>query len=156
MKKEEKSIKELVDSILESDELFLVDVSVSGVKGASKVKVLIDGDKGFDIDACAQVSRSLSEALENKNLMEGKYILEVSSPGVDFPLKFRRQYIKNKGRKLRITLQNNKEVQGKLIDVKEESLLIAAEKKEKKKAVLNEMDIPFENIKESKVIILFK
>lgn len=91
----------ITERIITNPEIFLVEVLVSD-KAKQKIVVLLDGDKGVDIDQCAEVSRQLGEIIEAELLIEDAYILEVSSPGLDFPLKFPRQYTANIGRMLRV------------------------------------------------------
>ena len=57
-----------------------------GNVGNQKVLVLIDGDEGVNIDDCSKISRKVGPILEEGDFMPGKYLLEVSSPGLDHPL----------------------------------------------------------------------
>jgi ribosome maturation factor RimP len=86
----------------------------------------------------------------------------VGSPGLDQPLKLKRQYDKNVGRKLSVMLTDNSIKTGKLEQVKPESILIQAEEKEiktngkpGKKIVIVPVEIPFSNIKKSNVVVSF-
>ncbi len=87
--------------IIENPEIFVVDILITD-KSKQRIVVLLDGDKGVDIDQCADVSRKLGDIIETENIIEDAYILEVSSPGLDFPLKFPRQYLSNMGRTLKV------------------------------------------------------
>ncbi len=81
-------------------ELDLEDVSVSAVGRRSIVRVIVDGDDGVDLDAVAEVSRAVSEALDTESGVgfTGPYVLEVSSPGVDRPLTEQRHWRRAIGR----------------------------------------------------------
>lgn len=96
---------------------------------AGKRKVLrlfIDKPEGVNIDDCSNVSRHLSDALDlDPELIEGAYTLEVSSPGLDRPLKSDADFTRNKGRLLRVTRSTGKPVTGKLVDVDETNLTLA-------------------------------
>jgi ribosome maturation factor RimP len=91
----------ITEKIITNPEIFLVEVIVAD-KVKKKIMVLLDGDKGVDIDECAKVSRQLGEIIEAENIIEDAYLLEVSSPGLDFPLKLQRQYVANIGRNLKV------------------------------------------------------
>ena len=91
----------ITEKIITNPEIFVVEVLVVD-KTKKKIMVLLDGDKGVDIDECAKVSRQLGEIIEAENIIEDAYILEVSSPGLDFPLKLQRQYVANIGRNLKV------------------------------------------------------
>jgi len=144
-------IKEQIGKIIEEDNsLFLVDLVLKGHQGNQRLTVELDGDEGLPIETCASVSRQLSNWLEEENIISGKFILEVSSPGADKPLKNIRQYKKHLGRELKITTTEGYELQGELAGVVGETLKI----KEKKN--LEPQEVPFEKIKSSNVIISFK
>lgn len=152
-----KAIGELVKKYLPDDSHFLVEVKLEDVAGKTKVLILIDADQGVTIQACAKVSRSVSEELEANETMGDAYILEVSSPGVDFPLNTQRQYQKNIGRELKLTLNSGPEVLGQLLGIDEEKVKVLVKKKEKgKKATEEEVFIPFAEIKKSIVQVSFK
>lgn len=147
-------IEELVLKHLNKD-LFLVELKVSGGKNPQKVTVLIDSDKGVSIDECASVSRSLSADIEELELIDGKYILDVSSPGVDQPLKLQRQYQKNIGRNVKVLTLEGEEVKGKLKSVNDEGVTLSRKPSKKVKEAVEDF-IPFDRIKYTKVIISFK
>jgi ribosome maturation factor RimP len=111
------TIEEIAEKHLPDDTHFVVDVQVQEKGSKSQVKILIDSDSGLKIDTCAKVSRLVAEEIEAKELFAEAYILEVSSPGVDFPLSSRRQYAKNIGRTLKIYLEDGKELEGELLSV---------------------------------------
>jgi len=99
----------------------------------------------------------VSGEIEALELIDSAYRIEVSSPGVDFPLSSERQYRKNFGRELKVFLQDGKELKGKLIAVSESGIVLEAKMKEKgKKAVLQEVNVAFEDIKKSVVQVSFK
>jgi ribosome maturation factor RimP len=152
-----KYIEDLVEGYLaDKPDLFLVDVVVSGSNKKNKVLVLIDGDNGVSIDQCALLSRKLSAELEEKDIMVGAYRLEVSSPGVEFPLKFKRQYPKHIGRKVKVNLQDGSEKTGKLLELGDEAIKLEEEIKEGKKARWQEVEIKHDDIKNMIVLVSFK
>ena len=137
--------------------LFLVNVVASAGTGPRKVVVHIDGDQGVPIDVCAEMSRALSHRLDEEELIDDKYTLEVSSPGLSQPLLLRRQYVKNVGRHVKVVLTDDQTVQGELLAVDEEQITVAEKKGgSKKKPILQERRIPFSEIKKTNVLVIFK
>lgn len=94
------NITEIVESVLQDYDVFLVDLEVKGSEKKTLISVYLDHeDSGLNIDTCAKISREISFLIESKGLIEDKYTLNVSSPGLDRPLKDQKQYKKNIGRK---------------------------------------------------------
>ena len=86
---------------------------------------LVEQDMFRAIDDCSSVSRHLSDALDlDPEIIEGAYTLEVSSPGLDRPLKSVADFTRNIGRFLRVTRSTGKPVTGKLKAADEESLTL--------------------------------
>lgn len=134
---------------------FVVDVIVTAKNGPGKVLVLVDGDEGISIDDCAEISRQLSKLLDESQLINDKYMLEVSTPGVDQPLKLKRQYKKHIGRTLKIKTAENL-VDGKLIAVDEDKITLNQEVGTGKKKETVTLDIPFDQIEKTFVVVSFK
>lgn len=151
------TIEEIVEKHLPDEEHFVVEVQL--VENATKpqLKILIDADKGVSIDTCAFISRQVGEEIEAKELLADAYVLEVSSPGVDYPLSSKRQYLKNVGRKLKVTLTDGRETEGELLSVGPSDIKLKVVKKEKgKKATEEEVEFTLEEIKKSIVLVSFK
>lgn len=136
-------------------ELFLVEVVITGAARRQKVMVLLDGDQGVTIEQCSKLSRKISAALEEKELFEGAWFLEVSSPGVDFPLKFQRQYPKHIGRRLKVVKNDGSEVIGPLLEVTAAGIRVNAETKIKKQTQHNEVFIEHDSIQRVSVLVSF-
>ncbi len=149
------SLKEKVENIITpllSEEYYLVDVIVSVSKIRTKISVYIDSDEGIGIDACGQLSHQIGEALDTE--IEDKYVLEVSSPGAESPLKFARQYTKNINRTLKIITLEGEEIKGLLLSVNGENLEIKPEAK--KKQIVENRIVSLNHIKDAKVVLSFK
>lgn len=147
--------KWLVDIL--GEQHFAVDVQFVQRKPTSKLLILLDGDAGVGIDKCVEVSRALSELIDEADLIPNAYTLEVSSPGVDRPLTALRQYPQHIGRTLRLEIDadNEKEmeiVQGKLLSVQTDTLQIEISKKKK---TAETADIAFSTIKKATVVVEF-
>jgi ribosome maturation factor RimP len=149
-------IVDLVEKNLPDAEHFIVEVKIEREADKTKVLVLVDADQGMTIAACAKLSRALSGELETNELLEEAYTLEVSSPGLDYPLTEKRQYLKNQGRLLKAYLVSGEEILGKLKEVEELGIKLGVTKKEKgKKSVEEERIVPFIEIKKSIVQVSF-
>ncbi len=134
---------------------FLIEIKL---RGKQKLEVFVDSDSGITFEKCTRISRYLEEHIEANQLLDEKYVLEVSSPGVGRPLKLKRQYHKNIGRTLEVKLKDwDKPKKGDLVRVNEagivlqETVTIKEGKKKRKEKV--EVDIPFDAIEQSIVKI---
>src|SRR5579883_2155667 len=109
-------IEQLVDETLAAEpQYFRVQVKI---KPVNNVKVFIDGDNGISIEKCVQFNRSLYKKIEETGLFPaGEFSLEVSSPGVDEPLKLHRQYNRNIGRTVEVVFNDGSKKTGKLVQV---------------------------------------
>ncbi len=139
--------------ISDEPDLFLVEVRV---KPTNNIKVFIDGDKGIPIDKLVQFNRKLYRQLEEENTFPaGDFSLEVSSPGLDEPLKLFRQYQKNVGRFVEVTDKEGARTEGKLLGVSESGIVVEETKGKGKKMETVSHTIPFQHIKTTKIQIKF-
>jgi ribosome maturation factor RimP len=143
-------IEQLVDKLLlPESEYFKVQVKI---KPTNNVKVYLDGDNGISIEKCVMFNRKLYKSIEETNLFpEGDFSLEVSSPGVDEPLKLKRQYAKNLGRFVEIVFVDGSKKEGKLLEVAGEDVIIEQSSGKGKKTAIEQIVIPFNNIKTTTV-----
>lgn len=146
----------IANELLDDETHFIVDVKVSTTKGPRKISVLLDGEQGINIDDCVKLSRALGEVIEERDLVDAAYTLEVSSPGVDHPLTTPRQYKKNIGRVVKVTMTDGKTYKGELKEFNDTSLLIKETKGKGKKKEIKEVEIPLSDIKKTIVQISFK
>ena len=147
-------ITEIAQSKLTDESQFIVDVVASLRSGTKKVVVIVDGDTGVTIDDITNLSRAISAELDEQPLIEDNYTLEVGTPGLDQPLKMKRQYYKNIGRELKVSTTDKEIVQGLLTEVSEERIVL--EVKEGKKKEINRTELPFSQIEKSIVMVSFK
>jgi ribosome maturation factor RimP len=148
------NVGQLVNQFLESEPgYFLVEVKI---KATNNIKVFIDGDKGISIEKCVQFNRQLYKIIENSGLFSpGNFSLEVSSPGVDKPLKLQRQYLKNTGRNVEVLFNDGSVKSGRLLQVSNEDIILEETVGKGKKAETRQLVIPFSNIKTTIVQIEF-
>ena len=149
-------VRELAQNCLVDESQFLIEVIISSKAGPRRVLVILDGDKGVTIETCAKVSRALSNALDESALIDDNYTLEVTTPGLDHPLKLKRQYYKNVGRGFKVHTKDKALMQGTLAEVDEERIVLKQEVKEGKKTEVKTIEIPFEQIEKAFVMVSFK
>ena len=156
-------VRELAQNCLTDESQFLVEVIFTSKAGPRRVLVILDGDKGVTIETCAKVSRALSNAMDECGLIDENYTLEVTTPGLDHPLKLKRQYYKNVGRGFKVHIKDKTMVQGTLAAVDEQKITLTQEVKEGNlpagrhgKTELKSIEIQFENIEKAFVMVSFK
>jgi len=129
----------------------LVDCETS--PGGRLVRVFIDKPGGVDVEDCASVSNHLTHLFAVEGVAYER--LEVSSPGLDEPLKLLRQYRKNIGRQVELVLQDGTKKEGRLMEVSEDGIIVEETRgKNKKKEVINHTFL-FDNIKTTKIQVVF-
>jgi ribosome maturation factor RimP len=147
-------IEQLVDQMLaEYPEYFRTSIKI---KPTNNVKVFIDGDQGITIERCVKFNRQLYKMIEETGMYpEGEFSLEVSSPGLTEPFVTHRQYLKNVGRDVEVLFADGTKKEGKLLQVAEADIILEHTEGKGKKAVTQQLVIPFENIKTTTVQIKF-
>ena len=147
-------IKGIIEELLQEEpSYFCVEIKI---KPTNNIKVFLDGDNGLPIEKCTFLNRKLYRVIEEEAWFpEGDFSLEVSSPGVDEPLLLKRQYTKNIGRKVLVTLLDGSEKEGTLTAVGENDITIEWTEGKGKKAVQQQLQIIFEHIKSTIVQIQF-
>lgn len=139
--------------IAEDADVFVVEIRI---KPTNNIKVFLDADAGISIDRLIRFNRRLYKDLEESNLFpEGDFSLEVSSPGLDEPLKLFRQYQKNIGRFVEVTSLDGLKREGKLLAAVEESITVEEEKGKGKKKEIVEHIIPVSEIKSTVIQVKF-
>ncbi|HWJ26632.1 MAG TPA: hypothetical protein VNS32_08810 [Flavisolibacter sp.] len=148
------TIEGKINSLIEGHPThFLVEVRI---KPTNNVKVFIDADEGVHLSDLIQYNRKLYKLLEESALFpDGDFSLEVSSPGLDEPLKLFRQYKNNIGRYVDVTLNDASKKEGKLIDATEDGIVIETESGKGKKKEIKKETILFTDIKTTKIQIKF-
>jgi len=143
----------LNDLLAQNSEDFLVSVKV---KPTNNIKIFIDSEEGMSIEKCVRYNRRLYAQIEEKEMFpDGNFSLEISSPGVDEPLKLHRQYVKNIGRHVLVTFNDLTEKEGKLLEVTETDIIIENTTGKGKKLETHQHVIPLENIKTTVVQVQF-
>jgi len=147
-------IEEKVNALLANHPShFLVEIRI---KPTNNVKVFVDADEGVILSDLIEYNRKLYRQLEESSLFpDGDFSLEVSSPGLDEPLKLLRQYKKNIGRFVDITLKDSTKKEGKLVEATEDGIVIETETGKGKKKETKQESILFDQIKNTKIQVKF-
>lgn len=143
-------IEHILTPILEKHEYFLVAFVIREESRNWLLEIFVDNLKGVSTDDCAKISSELSSLIDEEGIIESKYRLDVSSPGLGRPLIFIQQFPKHLNRQFKITYTESdqtKKITGKLVDVSDNVLSI-----EQDKEILK---INFNLVKKAKVVISF-
>ncbi len=144
------NIVRISNEIAEKLNFFVIDITFRGDNRKKIIEVFVDAEKNIDADNLAEISREINSVIEEQDLIQQAYRLDVSTPGVDRPLKFLKQFPKHINRNFEVTYKNGDEtrtITGKLLSVEREELMFLSDKKE--------ILIEFKNITTAKVIISF-
>jgi ribosome maturation factor RimP len=98
----EDRVRHMVEEVIQDTPVFLVDLSIRGRKGSQILDIFVESDEVLDVKELARISREVGFLLDTEDVMPGRYSLNVSSPGLDRPLKLPRQFRKNVKRTLRV------------------------------------------------------
>jgi len=147
-------VKQKINELLaEHPTHFLVEIRI---KPTNNFKVFIDADEGVNLAVLIEYNRKLYKFIEENSLYpDGDFSLEVSSPGLDEPLKLNRQYKKNIGRFVDVLLNDTTKKEGKLIEATEDGIIIEYELGKGKKKEIKQETILFTDIKHTKIQIKF-
>lgn len=123
----ETKVLEIAENILKNTDIEIFDVEY--VKERDwYLRIYIDKENGIDHNDCQKVSELIEKELDDKDLIKNPYILEVSSPGLDRPLKKPKDFLREIGKKIDVTLfapiNGEKEITGVLISYNENILTI--------------------------------
>ena len=119
------SLSALLSPVVSGLGLDLEQVEVTAAGRRRRVCVVIDRDGGVDLDAVADVSKAVSEALDASGALgDSPYVLEVTSPGVDRPLTEQRHWRRAIGRLVACRLTDGVAIDGRIIDCTDDSVTI--------------------------------
>ncbi|WP_373896043.1 ribosome maturation factor RimP [Virgibacillus natechei] len=150
-----KTTELLLQPILEKRDLELVDINYEKEGKNWFLRIYIDKAGGVDISECGDVSEELSEKLDETDPIKEAYFLEVSSPGVERPLKTKEDVKNNLNKnvylKLYEPINGSKEYEGILKDFANDILTIEYKVKTQKKQV----EIPYDKIAKARLAVMF-
>lgn len=143
-------IELIAREIAESKDFFLIETAFRGNDRNRIIEIYVDGEKNITAEDCAEISRAINDKIEENNLITSSYRLDVSSPGVDRPLIYLRQFPKHINRKFELEYLAGDELKknsGRLLRIEGEDLIF----QNKNEEIL----INFNNIKKTTVVISF-
>ncbi len=147
-------VEQLIAEGVQGTDIFLVKLTVSS---NNDINVLLDSDAGLTLANCRTVSRAIESNLDRE---EEDFSLTVSSAGVGEPLVLR-QYKKNVGRKIKVTLNEGEIIEAKMIAANDHLIELEWKTREKKPTgkgkitVVNKRSIEYRDIKQTVVLITF-
>ncbi len=128
-------IRQRISPLLTGQGIELVDLLLARERGRPVLRFLVDKPEGITLDECTRLNRRISEVLDREDTLQQSYVLEVSSPGLDRPLKSSRDFARYLGKPVRVVLHEplNKQnvFEGPIDEVAEESIVLQAKGKEK-------------------------
>ncbi len=145
----------LNEFLLTRQDLFLVDLKISAT---SDITVILDGDNGVTLQDCLDASRAIEFNMDREI---HDFSLQVMSAGLSEPLESPRQFKKNIGREIEVMLNDSSEIEGELLSVDEEKIVLKLEYRRPKligkgkEDVVEEKEIPYSEIKKALVVIKF-
>jgi len=121
-------VKELISNLLQDNGIELVDISYRRGKGTMILKLLVDKEGGITLDDCSRLNEDIGKVLDEANAMPDKYLLEVSSPGLDRHLKTKRDFERVMGKKIYVhtyePIQEKRDYVGNVSGVDEETVTV--------------------------------
>ena len=145
-------IVRLAGPVADEQGVWIVDVEVAGSARKPTVRVFIDKEGGVTLDDCEKFSRAVSALLDVEDLIPFSYVLEVSSPGLDRPLKDIRDFERSVGKLARVVTRESIDNQtffvGRITAVKDKIITVIVNNKE-------EVEIPFDRISKARLEIEF-
>ena len=139
-------IREIIGQTIDKLGFILVETNVTGKQNSRTVLIFIDSETGVTVSDCARVSRRIWDMLEGEapDLYEAIARIEVSSPGLDRPLQSESDFIRNRGRRVRIDFVENdekKSVEGLIKGINRETVILEGKK--------GDLQIPLSAIKKA-------
>ncbi|MGL4337655.1 MAG: ribosome maturation factor RimP [Turicibacter sp.] len=147
--------EEIVTPICEQNQVDLVDVEYVKEGQNMFLRVYVDTPEGIEIDQCADVAESLSEKLDELDFIADEYILEVSSPGAERPLKTKESVLASVGAYVNVrtyqAIDEKKEFEGYLTQFADDVVSVEIMIKTRKKLI----EIPYDKIAKIRLAIKF-
>lgn len=138
--------------------VFVIDMKLREGR-VRRFNLTVDTDDGINMATIGEINRALGRWMDEQNIFDFEYAMEVSSPGVGEPLILQRQYKKNIGRNLRVVLKEGGEAYGQLTSIDDDGIMITPylkknyKKGQKPKLAEEGKVITFDKILDSRVII---
>jgi ribosome maturation factor RimP len=143
-------VSDLAEAVVRRRSLSLWDVEVGGSQGSRVIRVFVDGEEGVDLDTVAEVSEEISRGLDLRDPIEGRYTLEVSSPGLERTLKRPEHYARSVGKQVVVKTKNkvvgdSHRVDGTILEAGDGAVTLKTHQQE-------EVDVPYEEVKSARTV----
>jgi ribosome maturation factor RimP len=150
------SLKVKIRSLVEGEGLELVELNFFEGGSSSILRIYVDKTGGVTLDECANLNRKIGDYLETENLISRRYLLEVSSPGLDRPLTSIGDFKRKIGEKVKIIFkekdQGPTELIGQIKSVKDDHLILEIQPQKLKANEIEEKTIPLNQIAQAKIL----
>jgi ribosome maturation factor RimP len=149
-------IGQLLEGKYASDEMFADCFTVEiELKPGNKLYIYADSDSGLSLEKCQKLSRFVEHQLDENGWLGETYGIEVSSPGIDRPLKFPRQFLKNVGRMLAVRCVDKTEHLAELKSADENQIILTqiVVERDGKKKIKKEVETPIPYSQIEKAIV---
>jgi len=137
-------IEKLISPIVEGEGFELVEVAIAGVGNSTAIRVFVYSPGGITVGDIAKLSGKISRTLDESDIIQYRYFLEVSSPGLDRPLRSVRDFIRAISEKVRIIKASGDTIEGELQSADSEKLIIST--------VKGMVEVPFTQVAVGKII----
>ena len=142
-------VKDLAEAVTRRRSLRLWDVEMGGQPGRAIVRVFVDADGGIDLDTVAEVSEEISRGLDLKDPIGGRYMLEVSTPGLERNLKRAEHFQLSVGTPVVVKttqqlIPNSNRIEGTLAEADERAARIAVGE--------STVEVPYDQIKSARTV----
>lgn len=143
-----RAVTALVGPVVEDLGYELVEVQFNLEQQGQILRIVIYKESGIGIDDCAKVSREVSNLLEVEDPVDRAYTLEVASPGLDWRLRTRRDFVRFRGKKVRVVfLDKSEALVGRIGESDNDKVVIELDGSKR--------PVPFDLIKKAKLVIEF-
>jgi len=144
----EARIIEIIEPVINDLGVELVEVELNKMKGKALLRVYIDKEEGIAIADCESVSREIEGILDVEDPIPYSYVLEVSSPGLDRPLRALKDFKKYEGHMVRVVTHEYIDKQASFVgtlEAAEDDKIVLVLPKDKK------ITIPYDNISRARL-----
>ncbi|MFN2588583.1 MAG: ribosome maturation factor RimP [Actinomycetota bacterium] len=144
-------VRDLAEAVARRRSLRLWDVEMGGQPGRAIVRVFVDGDEGVDLDTVAEVSEEISRGLDLRDPIQGRYTLEVSSPGLERSLKQPAHWRSSVGRKVTVKtteklVGDSHRVDGTVESASDDAVVVAVDGRE------DRVEIPLDAVRSARTV----
>jgi len=141
-------IEKIIEPILAQEGFDLVEIKLSRYRKSYRLQIFADSNHGINIDDCATLSRLVGTALDTDDVIDNRYILEISSPGLDRPLHSDRDFKRKIGEAMAVEMieeGRERTVRGTLTGIENDVLVLNSEQ--------GEVKISLSDVRQGKIII---